>query len=146
MCAKPRHPHVRSVKTPESLAALRAWIGTFDSAIRHQGTTGYETGQVTALRGNADHYVEADVLDEDKLSVTLFLTRGKWTSRCTCDRAMNCSHVYAASLAWLAAAPAAFADDDGARAERGARGGSGSRNHLKRTGVDRDAAGIGAEA
>ncbi|MCX6956151.1 MAG: DEAD/DEAH box helicase [Verrucomicrobia bacterium] len=106
MSAKPRQPVVRSVKTPESLAALRAWMGTFEDGIRKRGTSSYETGRVTALRGNADHYVEADVLDEEeqKLLVTLFLTRGKWTSRCACDHAGLCKHVYAAGLAWLAAA------------------------------------------
>ncbi len=105
MSAKPRHPVVRSVKTPESLAALRAWMGTFDETIRKRGTTLHDTGGVTALRGNADHYVEADVTDaEEKFSLTLFLTRGKWSSRCACDRESNCRHAYAASLAWLAAA------------------------------------------
>ena len=112
MSAKPRHQVVRSIKTPESLAALRAWMGAFDSAIRDRGTSSYETGQVTALRGNADHFVEADVTDEEKLLVTLFLTRGKWTSRCACERASNCKHVYAAGLAWLAAAESESAPPD----------------------------------
>ena len=112
MSAKPRHQVVRSVKTPESLAALRAWLGTFDEPVRKRGTASYESGQVTALRGNADHYVEADVTDEEKLLVTLFLTRGKWTSRCACDCSADCKHVYAAGLAWLAAAAQDVAPPD----------------------------------
>ena len=104
MSAKPRHQVVRSIKTPESLAALRTWLATFEESVRKRGTSSYETGQVTALRGNADHYVEADITDEEKLLITLFLTRGKWTSRCACERAADCKHIYAAGLAWLAAA------------------------------------------
>ena len=100
------------MKTPESLAALRAWLGTFGEPVRQRGTASYESGEVTALRGNADHYVEADVTDEEKLLVTLFLTRGKWTSRCACDRGADCPHVYAAALAWLAAAAQDVAPPD----------------------------------
>ena len=103
MSAKPRLSVVRSVKTPESLAALRAWLAEFDETLRKRGKSSYETGQVTALRGNADHFVEADILDEEPLRVTLFLTRGIWSSRCTCQRTGGCKHVYAAGLAWLAA-------------------------------------------
>ncbi|MSU24234.1 MAG: DEAD/DEAH box helicase [Opitutus sp.] len=104
MSAKPRLSVIRSVKTPESLATLRAWLAAFDETLRKRGKSSYETGQVTALRGNADHFVEADVLDEEPLRITLFLTRGKWSSRCTCQRTPDCKHVYAAGLAWLAAA------------------------------------------
>ena len=67
MSAKPRHQVVRSTKTPESLTALRTWLGTFEESVRKRGTSSYETGLVTALRGNADHYVEADITDEEKL-------------------------------------------------------------------------------
>ena len=42
MSAKPRHQVVRSVKTPESLTALRTWMGSFDEPVRKRGTASYE--------------------------------------------------------------------------------------------------------
>jgi hypothetical protein len=70
--------------------------------IREKGRALFEAGAVDAVRVPADHYVEAHVTDEEKLLVTLFLTRGKWNSVCTCRRESDCRHAAATGLAWLA--------------------------------------------
>ncbi len=102
MCARSRGPVVRSIQTPEALKELRAWLETLEPENRERGQALFDAGDVLALRSPADHYVEADVRDEEKLVVTLFLTRGKWTSNCTCRRESSCRHAAASALAWLA--------------------------------------------
>jgi superfamily II DNA or RNA helicase len=102
MSAKPRLPAIRSVKTPEALAALRAWLATLDEPTRERGETYFADQQVEDVWADADHYVEAIVTGEESYAVTLFFTRGKWTSKCSCPVGVNCKHVYAAGLAWLA--------------------------------------------
>ena len=110
MSAKPRLPAIRSVKTPEALAALRAWLDEFDEPTRARGETYFADRRVEDVWADADHYVEAIVTGEESYSVTLFLTRGKWTSKCSCPVGVNCKHVYAAGLAWLAGVEAGLAD------------------------------------
>jgi hypothetical protein len=100
--AKSRPPIVRSVRTPEALAALRAWLATFDERTRQRGEVYYQTGKVEEVYADADHFVEAAVAGQELYEVTLFLTRGKWSSHCTCPMMSDCKHVYAAGLAWMA--------------------------------------------
>ena len=103
MCAaRDRSPAVRSVKTPEALAALSAWLATFEELTREHGEACYADHRVADAWAEADHYVEAIVTGEESYAVTLFLTRGKWSSKCSCPVGVNCKHVYAAGLAWLA--------------------------------------------
>ena len=101
MCAKPRLPIMRSVKTPEALRALRVWVDDLDPTTRERGETYYANLQVEDVWADADHYVEARVTGQETYSVKLFFTRGKWDSRCTCDVKVNCRHACAAALAWL---------------------------------------------
>ncbi|WP_438480603.1 DEAD/DEAH box helicase [Oleiharenicola lentus] len=100
MSYKSRQPTIRSVKTPQALFALRAWMAALDSAVRERGRRIIDAGQVTALRGTADHFFEAEITAEEKYLVKLFLTRGRWTSSCDCHRRVNCEHAYAAGAAW----------------------------------------------
>lgn len=102
MCAKARPPVLRSVKTPIALTVLRAWLATFDDLTRERGEAYHATGRVKDVRANADHYVEAIVMGTESYATTLFYTRGQWTSRCSCPVGVNCKHVYAAGLAWIA--------------------------------------------
>jgi hypothetical protein len=111
MSAKVRPPIVRSVKTPDALAALRTWLATFGDATRKRGERCHADGRVKEVWAEADHYVEATVLDEPPCTTNLFYTRGQWTSRCTCETGVDCEHVYATGLAWLA--PAASGGQDG---------------------------------
>jgi superfamily II DNA or RNA helicase len=101
MSSKARPPVVRSVKKPESLLALRGWLATFNELTRERGETYYKTGQVKRVGSDADHYVEAAVQGEELYSVTLFLTRGIWSSKCSCPVRIDCKHAYAAGRAWL---------------------------------------------
>ena len=79
--AKSRPPIVRSVRTPEALAALRAWLGTFDEHTRQRGEAYHQAGHVEEVYADADHFVEATVVGQELYDVTLFLTRGKWSSQ-----------------------------------------------------------------
>ncbi|AOS44109.1 ATP-dependent helicase HepA [Lacunisphaera limnophila] len=100
----PRQPSVRSVRTPPALTALRAWLGTFPAEKREEGGEYYRRKAVKEVWSEADHLVKAELdLGGEVLAITLFLTRGAWTSRCSCPVLHQCEHVYAASLAWLAA-------------------------------------------
>ncbi len=99
-----RPPHVRSVQTPEALTALGAWLATWPEPVRKRGDAAVAAGQVKKVWAGADHYVEAQVVDEELFGVTLFLTLGKWSSRCSCEQRGNCPHAYAAALVWLAEA------------------------------------------
>ncbi|MBS0632144.1 MAG: DEAD/DEAH box helicase [Verrucomicrobia bacterium] len=101
MSAKFRLPVVRSVRTPDALAALRAWLETFGESKRERGTVYHADGRVQSIRAAADHYVEAKVLGQQLYTTTLFYTRDRWSSACTCDVRENCKHAYAAGLAWL---------------------------------------------
>jgi superfamily II DNA or RNA helicase len=112
MAAKPRPPSVRSVRTPEALQALDAWLATFDPAMRRRGGVYYEEGRVLGAWADADHYVEADVEGQEVYGVTLFLTRGKWTSRCECPMGADCKHAAAAGLAWIARKGADFETEE----------------------------------
>ncbi len=112
MSAKSRGPIVRSVKTPEALMALKAWLTTFDPVIRGRGEDYYAKAQVQDVWSEADHFVEAVVTGQEAYSVTLFLTRGKWSSACTCPMEVDCKHVYAAGLAWIADVEAGVVDKD----------------------------------
>lgn len=102
MCAKPRLPIMRSVKTPDALRALREWVDLLDPTTRELGETLYGNLQVEDVWADADHYVEARVNDDEVYPVKLFFTRGKWDSRCNCDVRVSCKHGCASALAWLA--------------------------------------------
>jgi len=103
MCAKSRAPVVRSVRTPEALAALGEWLDTLAPTSRSRGRIYQEEGRVLSVRAEADHFVEAEVEGrENEYLVTLFLTRGRWSSTCTCPMGLDCKHVVAASLMWIA--------------------------------------------
>ena len=104
MSSKARPPVIRSVKKPEALSELRSWLATFDEDTRERGEEYYKTGQVKRVGSDADHYVEASVQGGELYSVTLFLTRAKWSSKCNCPVRTNCKHAYAAGRAWLDAA------------------------------------------
>jgi len=102
MSAKPRAPVLRTVKTPEALAALRSWLGGVEEETRERGEEYFANKQVQEVWADADHYFEAVVVGSEAYSVTLFLTRGKWNSKCSCEVRTDCKHAVAASLAWLA--------------------------------------------
>jgi hypothetical protein len=100
--ARLRPPHVRSVQTPEALAALRSWLEAFPSSARERGGALVAQRRVEKVWAAADHYVEAKVAGEEPQSVTLFLTLGKWSSRCSCDGRTHCPHTFAAGASWIA--------------------------------------------
>ena len=72
----------RSVQTPEALASLRTWLSSLRPAIRERGEICRTAKQVQKVSAGADHYVDAVVDDSQPFRVTLFLTRGQWSSRC----------------------------------------------------------------
>jgi superfamily II DNA or RNA helicase len=104
MSAKARVTALRSVRTPDGLAALRRWLAGFPADVRERGRHYFERGHVQSIRSAADHYVEAIVTGSDSMpsTTTLFYTRGQWSSDCTCSHEDDCRHAYAAGLAWLA--------------------------------------------
>jgi superfamily II DNA or RNA helicase len=110
MAAKPRPPVMRSVKTPEALAVLRSWIGTLPERTRERGQACVANRQVERVWAAADHFVEAVVKDDESYTVTLFFTRGQWSSKCTCDTRINCKHACAAGMKWLADVEAGVMD------------------------------------
>lgn len=111
MPPNPRQPSVRSVRTPQALTALRGWLGTFPADRREEGSDYYRRKAVKDVWSEADHLVKAELdIGSEVLAITLFLTRGAWTSRCSCPVLDRCEHVYAAGLAWLAAVEAGQLD------------------------------------
>ncbi len=111
MPPKPRQPAVRSVRTPQALTALRGWLGAFPAAKRDEGGDYHRRKAVKEVWSEADHLVKAELdLGGEVLAITLFLTRGAWSSRCSCPVLHQCEHVYAAGLAWLAAVEAGQLD------------------------------------
>lgn len=102
MCARSRAPAVRSVQTPEALAALGSWLDTFSARTRERGEDYVKEKRVQSIRAGADHYVTAKVQGQESLyEVTLFLTRGQWSSSCTCPVGAECKHAYAAGRTWI---------------------------------------------
>ncbi|MEY4488939.1 MAG: hypothetical protein RIQ79_1447, partial [Verrucomicrobiota bacterium] len=97
-----RPPVVRSVRTPEAVAALRLRLDEFTPAARQRGRDLFQAGAVLSVRSAADHYFNAEVNDETVLGLTLFYNRGAWTCRCSCPVGENCKHAYATGLAWIA--------------------------------------------
>jgi len=111
MPPNPRQPAVRSVRTPQALTALRGWLGTFPLEKREEGGEYHRRKAVREVWSEADHLVKAELdIGGEVLGITLFLTRGAWTSRCSCPVLDRCEHVYAAGLAWLAAVEAGQLD------------------------------------
>ena len=112
MAAKIRPPIVRSVQTPEALAALRKWVAAYEQITRDRGEAHFKAGHITTPpTAKADHFVEAVVRDDENYRVTLFLTRGLWTSVCSCSRRTHCRHAVATAYAWLAVAEEPAAPD-----------------------------------
>ncbi|HEY9249766.1 MAG TPA: hypothetical protein VIO38_11565, partial [Rariglobus sp.] len=105
-----RQPVVRSVRTPEALEALRARLVSFDPVTRQRGTAYFKSGAVVSVRSEADHLLKAQVAGGSLYTLTWFLTRGEWTSRCSCPVGTGCKHAYAAGLAWIAAVEAGERD------------------------------------
>ncbi|MFA6288540.1 MAG: DEAD/DEAH box helicase [Opitutaceae bacterium] len=97
-----RQPIVRSVRTPEAIESLRLWLESFDSGTRKRGLDYYKGRAVESVSSGADHLVNAKVMGGERYALTLFFTRGVWTSRCSCPVGSNCKHAYAAGLAWIA--------------------------------------------
>ena len=104
MCAaaRDRPPVVRSVRTPEALAALRAWLESRPEEMRAAGVEYFARGAVQRVWAEADHYFKGEVRGEKPYTVLLFWTRGAWSSKCTCPTGRDCKHACAATLAWLA--------------------------------------------
>ncbi|MBI5771820.1 MAG: DEAD/DEAH box helicase [Verrucomicrobia bacterium] len=102
MSAKKKASGGLEVRTPEARAKLVAWFDKLDPATCQRGQTYYENGHVLAAWADADHYVCADVRGQETYQVTLFLTRGTWTSECSCPIGGGCKHTAAAALAWIA--------------------------------------------
>ncbi len=101
---------VRSVQMPEARVALSGWLDAGPEPVREAGEKLWAAGQVTHVWADADHFVQATVTDEEReLAVKLFLTRGQWSSHCTCSHLKRCVHGHAVGLAWLAAAEVAEA-------------------------------------
>ncbi|MFA6962159.1 MAG: DEAD/DEAH box helicase [Opitutaceae bacterium] len=98
-----RQPTVRSVRTPEALESLRLWQDSFDPGTRKRGLDYYKDRAVESVSSGADHLVNAKVTGSKPYALTLFFTRGVWSSRCSCPVGTNCKHAYAAGLAWIAA-------------------------------------------
>ena len=98
-----RQPIVRSVRTPEALAAMAMWLGSFDAATRQRGRDLFKKGAVTSVWSEADHLIKAELTDDYRYTLTFFLTRGEWSSRCSCSTTARCKHTHAAGLAWIAA-------------------------------------------
>ncbi len=96
-----RQPNVRSVRTPEALTALHLGLDDYEAGSRQRGRDYYQKGAVAAVWSEADHLVKAEVEGTERYTLTLFLTRGKWTNRCSCPVGQDCKHTYAASLAWI---------------------------------------------
>jgi len=101
MPPRPRQPAVRSVRTPEALEAMRVWLTTFNADARQRGQSYFKAGAVISIKSEADHLVGAEVAGTKLYNLRLFLTRGAWTSRCSCPVATGCKHAYAAGLSWL---------------------------------------------
>lgn len=110
MPPRSRPPVVRSVRTPEALEAMRQWLTTFNAATRQRGQADFNAGAVLSVKSEADHLVGAEVSGEKPCSLRLFLTRGAWSSRCSCPAGTGCQHAYAASLAWLASSESGVRD------------------------------------
>jgi superfamily II DNA or RNA helicase len=102
MSAKHRSSALRSVRTPEALTALQVWLDTVDERTRERGEDYFQRQCVREVRAKADHYVAAAVEGQRTYAVTLFYTRGRWTTKCSCPVGSDCKHAYAAGLAWLA--------------------------------------------
>ncbi len=108
--SRSRPPVVRSVRTPEALDALRARLDLYAPSSRQSGRDLFQQSAVAAVWSEADHLVKAEVTDNARHSLTLFYTRGDWTSRCSCPITSDCKHAYAAGLAWIAAVEAGRPD------------------------------------
>ena len=103
MCAaRDRSPVVRSVRTPEAVAALRDWLDTRPEEVRKQGADYFARGAVRRVWAEADHFFKGEVLGQRVHAVLLFWTRGAWSSKCGCPAGRDCKHVCAAAQAWLA--------------------------------------------
>ena len=102
MSVKNRSSVLRSVRTPEALVALQAWLDALPANTRAEGEACFRGGQVIAVGARADHFVEATVLGDENCRVTLYFTRGSWTSKCSCATRSNCEHASAAAFSWLA--------------------------------------------
>lgn len=105
-----RPPVVRSVRTPEAIAALRATLDDFDPGARQRGREYYQSGAVLKVWSEADHHVKAEVEGGARYYLTLFYTRGEWSTRCTCPVGADCKHAYAAGLAWIESSEAGMRD------------------------------------
>ncbi len=118
MPPRPRSPIMRSVRTPEALDALRVWLDASESGTRLRGEAYYKDNTVKAVWSEADHLVKAEVVADTRYALTLFLTRGEWSSRCGCAIGSKCKHAYAAGRAWIAAVESGARDgrDPGAAA------------------------------
>jgi hypothetical protein len=101
MAVRPRQPSVRSVRTPEALASMAVWLESFDAATRQRGRELFKKGGVTNVWSEADHLVKAELTDDYRYALTFFLTRGEWSSRCSCSTTARCKHSHAAGLAWI---------------------------------------------
>jgi superfamily II DNA or RNA helicase len=101
MAKKDKSPAVWAVRTPEALQSLDQWLRSFDPKTYDQGKNDFADEHVAEVWAAADHFIEAVVDGPDFCEVTLFLTRGKWTSACTCPKKKDCKHVVAAGLEWV---------------------------------------------
>jgi superfamily II DNA or RNA helicase len=105
-----RAPVVRTVRTPEAIDALRARLDLFDAGARQRGRDYFQGGAVLRVWSEADHHVKAEVEGGARYALTLFYTRGDWTTRCSCAVGVDCKHAYAAGLAWIASSEAGARD------------------------------------
>jgi superfamily II DNA or RNA helicase len=80
---------------------MAVWLESFDAATRQRGRELFKKGAVTNVWSEADHLVKAELTDDYRYALTFFLTRGEWSSRCSCSTTARCKHSHAAGLAWI---------------------------------------------
>jgi superfamily II DNA or RNA helicase len=102
MCARKKDSDGLEVRNDDARETLHAWLATLDPTTRARGKTYYENGHVLAAWAEADHIVAAEVQGQELYEVSLFHSRGNWTSQCSCPMEVNCKHAAAAALAWIA--------------------------------------------
>ena len=91
-----------TVDSPDAAATLQAQLDTFPPQYVTRGQWLFDHGRVARLVRSSDSQLTAGVLGSRHYTVSLQRSAQGWAGNCTCPMFVNCKHVAAAALAWLA--------------------------------------------
>src|SRR3954464_15726346 len=91
-----------TIDSPDAGSTLLSYISAFDRLSRDRGAEYQRSGRVLDVTRFDDFTVLGEVRGSKLYTVELLRKGQQWRNRCSCPVGVNCKHVVAVALHWIA--------------------------------------------